>query len=126
MSPLHAENHKAAHLVTIVLAVKWLILPAAELPNCFLHFSIAHSQTPDLIIDVRQNQVCEKGWHMSKNVVEVRALAQFRRTVEQWHRLELCVTITAREIISSQQRVVRLVSGITKIFFIGEHFTFLS
>ena len=40
-------------------------------------------------------QVCEKGWYMSNNVVEVRALSQFRRTVEQWHRLELCVTITA-------------------------------
>ena len=65
-------------------------------------------------------------WHMSNTVVEVGALSQFRRTVEQWHRPELCVTITAREIISSRLRVVRIVSRITKIFFIGEHFTFLS
>ena len=102
-----------------------LILPSAEFPDYFLDFSIAHFQTPDLT-DERKNQVCEKGWHMSNTVVEVGALSQFRRTVEQWHRPELCVTITAREIISSRLRVVRIVSRITKIFFIGEHFTFLS
>ena len=48
----------------VLLADKRLILPLAELPNCFLHFSITHFQTPDLN-DVRQNPLCEKGWHMS-------------------------------------------------------------
>ena len=94
MSPLHADTHIAAHLVTKVRAVNRLILPLAELTNCFLFFSIPHFQTPDLT-DERKNKVCEKGWHMSDTVVEVGALSQFRRTVEQWHRPELCVTITA-------------------------------
>ena len=134
MSPLHAENHIAAHLVTIVLAVnrEQAHTSSSRIPQLFsVFFSIARFQTPDLTPNrcaSKQSMLCENCWHMdmSDTVVEVGALSQFRRTVEQWHRPELCVTITAREIISSRLRVVRIVSRITKIFFIGEHFTFLS
>ena len=97
----------------------------SKIDKLFSAFFNTPLSTPYLT-DECKNKVCEKGWHMSNTVVEVGALSQFRRTVEQWHRPELCVTITAREIISSRLRVVRIVSRITKIFFIGEHFTFLS